>query len=474
MTRSCAAVMTRGKPGLPVLACSGDSLFSQVCMEAEVAGQWMSFGPELRRLRGVADMSLTRLAGLLHYSKGHLSKVETGLKRPTPELAQRCDVLLDAQGALAALVPARCPGNVTGEAMTRRETVDSEVWLMTVAPDGTSWLQLVDRRQVLVGGTTSVLGVGFSDRDVSAAARQAASLEGLRALFDQFRQLGHTASPAVVLPALIAQTQAVQGIAAHCDARTQGPALRLAARYAEYVGWMCQEAGSDEAARWWTERAVELAATGGDRDLASYALVRRALMALYRNDAAETVGLSRAAQRGSVLPRIRGLAAQREAQGHALAGDCHACLRCLDCAHGLLALPPAEPVLGSTTLTDPVSMITGWCLYDLGRPGEAAEVLDREVARVPLHALRARTRYGVRQAMAHAAAGEVEHACEITESLLGGVEMVGSATIRIDARRLTKTLSRFRTTRSVRELSPRLTAALQGPPPDRRRRTPRA
>jgi transcriptional regulator with XRE-family HTH domain len=431
-----------------------------------VAEQWMSFGPELRRLRVAADLSLTRLAALLYYSKGYVSKIETGLKRPTPELAQRCDALLGAEGALAALVPARSSGSVAGEAMTSRATDVSEVWSMNVAPDGTSWFRLVDRRQVLVAGATSVLGFGFSDRDVSAAARQAASLEGFRALFDQFRQLGQTASPAVVLPALIVQTQAMQGIAAQSDARTQGSALTLAARYAEYAGWMCQEAGNDEAALWWTDRAVELAAAGGDRDLASYALVRRALMALYRNDAAETVELSRGAQVGSVLPRIRGLAAQREAQGHALAGDRDACLRCLDSARGLLASAPSDPaapVLGSTNLIDPITMITGWCLYDLGRPAEAAEILDREIARLPPDALRSHTRYGVRQALAHAAAGEVEHACEIAESLLGGVGMVGSATIRTDVRRLARTLSRFRTTRSVRELSPRLAAALHGP-----------
>jgi Helix-turn-helix domain len=430
-----------------------------------VTEQWTSFGPELRRLRVAADLSLTRLAGLLHYSKGHVSKVETGLKRPTPELAQRCDALLGAQGALTALVPARPTGSGAGNA-TRRATDDGEVWSMTVAPDGTSWFRLVDRRQVLVAGTASMLGFGFGDRDVSTAARQTASLEGLRALFDQFRQLGQTASPAVVLPALIAQTQTVRGIAARSDARMQGPALTLAARYAEYAGWMCQEAGNDEAALWWTDRAVELAAAGGDHDLASYALVRRALMALYRNDAAETVELSRSAQLGSVLPRIRGLAAQREAQGHALAGDRDACLRCLDSARGLLALAPSDPaapVLGSTNLIDPVAMITGWCLYDLGRPGEAAEVLDREIARLPPHALRSHTRYGVRRAMAHAAAGEIEHACEITESLLDGVGLVGSATIRTDLRRLARTLSRFRATRSVRELSPQLATALRGP-----------
>ncbi|MGH3720046.1 MAG: helix-turn-helix domain-containing protein [Pseudonocardiaceae bacterium] len=428
--------------------------------------QWMSFGPELRRLRVAADLSLTRLAGLLHYSKGHVSKVETGLQRPTPELAQRCDTLLGAQGALATLVLARPSVGGAGEALTRPVTDDSEVWAMTVAPDGTSRLQLVDRRRVLAAGTTSALSFGFSDRDVAAAARQVASLEGLRALFDQFRRLGQTASPAVVLPALIAQTQTVQGIAAHSDDRTRGPTLTLAARYAEYAGWMCQEAGNDEAALWWTDRAVGLAAEGGDHDLASYALVRRALMALYRNDATATVGLSRGAQRGSVPPRIRGLAAQREAQGHALAGDHDACLRCLDRARGLLALAPSDaaaPVLGSTNLTDAVNMITGWCLYDLGRPGEAAEVLDREITLLPPQALRSQARYGIRRAMAHAAAGEVEHACEIAEPLLGGVEVVGSATIRTDVRRLARTLSRFGTTRSVRELSPRLAAALQSP-----------
>ena len=426
----------------------------------------MSFGPELRRVRVAADLSLTRLAGLLHYSKGHVSKIETGLQRPTPELAQRCDTLLGAQGTLVALVPARPSVSGVGEAMTKRVTEDSEVWMMTVAPDGTSWFRLVNRRQALGASAASALSFAFSDRDVAAAARQVASLEGSRALFDQFRQLGQTASPAIVLPALVAQAQTVQGIAAQSEAHTQDPALTLAARYAEYAGWMCQEAGNDEAALWWTDRAVELAAAGGDRDLASYALVRQALMTLYRNDAAETIELSRRAQLGTILPRIRGLAAQREAQGHALAGDHDACLRCLDSARGLLALASSDsvvPVLGSTNLTDPVAMITGWCLYDLGRPGEAAEILDREITRVPSHALRSHARYGVRRALAHAAAGEVEHACEIAEPLLGGVGLVGSATIRTDVRRLARTLSRFRATRSVRELSSQLAAALQGP-----------
>ncbi len=426
----------------------------------------MSFGPELRRLRTAADLSLTRLAQLLFYSKGHISKIETGLKRPSPELALRCDTLLGAAGTLAALAPARPPEGRSPEATTGRTTDDSEVWSMSLAPDGTSWFQLLDRRQVLAAGAAAVLGFGFSGHDLSATARQAAPLEHFRALFDQLRHLGQTASPAVVLPALIAQTQTLRGIAARSDARTRGPALTLAARYAEYIGWMCQESGNDEAALWWTDHAVELAAEGDDRDLASYALVRRALITFYRNDAAETIELSRRAQAGSAPPRIRGLAAQREAQGHALAGDLYACLRSLDSARVLLATAqpdPEAPVLGSANLIDPAAMVTGWCLHDLGRPAEAAEILDREIARLPPHALRSHARYGIRSALSHAAAGDIDHACVIAAPLLDAAAVVGSATIRIDIRRLAKTLSRFRANGSVRELSPRLAASLHVP-----------
>ncbi|MFD0488329.1 helix-turn-helix domain-containing protein [Saccharopolyspora spinosporotrichia] len=54
------------------------------------------FGAELRRLRIAAGMALSELARRVHYSKGYLSKVETGLKPAQPDLARRCDAALDA------------------------------------------------------------------------------------------------------------------------------------------------------------------------------------------------------------------------------------------------------------------------------------------------------------------------------------------------------------------------------------------
>ncbi|UJW30909.1 tetratricopeptide repeat protein [Saccharothrix sp. AJ9571] len=68
-----------------------------------------AFGAELRRLRQAAGLSLTELASRVHYSKGYLSKVETGVANPNTALAALCDTELGSGGTLAALVPVAAP-----------------------------------------------------------------------------------------------------------------------------------------------------------------------------------------------------------------------------------------------------------------------------------------------------------------------------------------------------------------------------
>ncbi|MEU0333901.1 helix-turn-helix domain-containing protein [Streptomyces sp. NPDC006193] len=63
-----------------------------------------SFPAQLRRLRQQRGLSLADLARQTHYSKGYLSKIETGAKRATVDVARRCDLVLHAEGALLRLV----------------------------------------------------------------------------------------------------------------------------------------------------------------------------------------------------------------------------------------------------------------------------------------------------------------------------------------------------------------------------------
>ncbi|HKS47088.1 MAG TPA: tetratricopeptide repeat protein [Amycolatopsis sp.] len=65
-----------------------------------------TFGAELRNLRHQSGMSLTELARRVHYTKGYLSRIETGAAAPNRGLALLCEAELGAPGALTALLPA--------------------------------------------------------------------------------------------------------------------------------------------------------------------------------------------------------------------------------------------------------------------------------------------------------------------------------------------------------------------------------
>lgn len=416
-----------------------------------------SFGARLRSLRMSAGMSMGELAKRVSYSKSYLSKIENDLKPPSALVARQCDNILGAGGELTALVP------VVGQAAPDAGT-DGELWVMSLAGNGD-----LGFRPVVDDTAASVTGAGL-DAVFTEGARSEIDqvvVEGLWASFGELRKLGQVTSPVVVLGTVIAHVHTLRTLAGDSQEPVRTWLLLLAARVAEYAGWMSQEAGDERSALWWTKRAVRFAHAGRDTRLASYAFVREAELALYRQDALATIGLAGRAQAdGGAGQRILGLAARAEAQGHALAGDQDSFLRALDRAAERLAT--AEPaaagqLFGSSNVDDEVSLARGWALCDLGRPAEAAAILDRQVVKIPATARRARARFGARRALAHACAGEVEEACAVAASVLADARYVDSATVRVDLRQLTRTLARWRDHAEVRALFPELIRALNRP-----------
>src|SRR5688500_7506819 len=66
----------------------------------------MTFGEKLRELMTERGISQRKLAALVPCDDGYISKLVNGRKaRPSQEIAERLDGLLDAGGALAALRP---------------------------------------------------------------------------------------------------------------------------------------------------------------------------------------------------------------------------------------------------------------------------------------------------------------------------------------------------------------------------------
>ncbi|WFE35094.1 helix-turn-helix transcriptional regulator [Micromonospora sp. WMMD975] len=73
------------------------------------------FGERLRRLRTTAGLSLSGLARKVNYSRGYLSKVETGRAPGNVPLAERCDEALGTGGVLARLAREQREGRYPSE-----------------------------------------------------------------------------------------------------------------------------------------------------------------------------------------------------------------------------------------------------------------------------------------------------------------------------------------------------------------------
>jgi tetratricopeptide (TPR) repeat protein len=425
----------------------------------------IDFGADLRRRRQLAGVSLSQFAVLVHYSKGYLSKIESGSQAVQPAFARLCDAALNANGELIALAAA--PANVEQPDEPDDDGPCTGSWSMSLDPDGTGYFTQV------TGTGQDVAAAPFGP--TAAAARYAAdpstTLTLFRSRFEQARLFAQIVSAALALPMLIAETHAVRGLASNAPEEASAGLWRLAAQYAEFVGWMTQESGNDQQALWWTRMAVRMAAHAGDESLRPFALVRQADVTLHADDAYQTIELAQQAQAHSAATaRIRGLAAQREAQGYALLGDRDTCLRALDRSARLLdeaAGAPGALMLGTWRTPDTTVMARGWCMFDLGRPAEAAELLEPGIAGFPDGASRARARYALRTALAHATADEIERACEIVEWLAADLRQIDSATVRHDVRLLHREFRRRAAQPRVRELLPLLADLMRGPSLDR-------
>jgi transcriptional regulator with XRE-family HTH domain len=413
-----------------------------------------SFGALLRKYRLEAGISLREFARRINYSQSQVSKIENGLKRPAPMFAKLCDRALGTDGALAAALPPQ---------PSRTEPArPDEVWVLGLDESGAVHYAELPRRQVLAGAG-ALLGYAVTRGGRPVVDEQTFAV--LRASFDQNRALGTMTSPAMVLAPVIAHVHTLRTLAIGSPEPMRSDLLLLAARGAEYAGWMSQEAGRETDALRWTDRAVTYAA-GRDPHMASFALFRQAEIAMYQHDPMRTVDLARRAQQDqSASPRIRGLAARCEAQGHALAGDVRGFEEALERAVDLLAVrePDQGPVLGSASVRDDMALVRGWSLYDLGQPREAAELLDEQLATVPPSARRARARFGIRRALAHAQSGEIDQACAAAREVLVEAAQVDSATIRLDLRELSRTLGRWHTNPAVRDRRQELVTMLYGP-----------
>ncbi|MET9025582.1 helix-turn-helix transcriptional regulator [Nocardia sp. NPDC004168] len=407
------------------------------------------FGRELRKRRLEQGLALGKLAELVHYSRSHLSRVENGQKSPSSALARACDAVLSAGGDLLVLAPSAAQPDLDLDIDVGGYS-DAE-WNVRLHADGSGVFRIGD------------FGVPPVTAFPATATSSAASLPGLSALFEEIKRLGRTSSPSLVFPMAVIHEHAAAASALRSAGELRRQLLLHAARTAEFAGWMAQECGDERGALWWTTRAVDHASAVSDEHMVSYALVRRAVLSLYRGDSAETTDLTEQVLADhAVHPRIRWLAALGAAQGYAIGLDHSNSMRALDEAANLydVAHRTGENELGPSALHERSVLIEAWCHYDLGNLEDAAVLFDRAMSRNPQQSDRDRARFGTRRALVYAALGDLDRACALIAPLLDVISAVDSVTIRADLLDFARTVGRYRRHAALLDIQPALMSVL--------------
>jgi hypothetical protein len=240
------------------------------------------------------------------------------------------------------------------------------------------------------------------------------------------------------------------------EARTE--LLTVGARYAEFAGWLHQDAGDPQQGAYWSDRAMGWAQAAGNDLMVSYVLMRKSNQASSSGNANRTLALARAALRGQdrLSPRARALALRQEARGHALSGDPTGCARALDAAREQAAAledhGEEDRILTGYCTPAFIEMEAADCAMLLGQPNQAVVTFQHGLATLPAEFQRDRAVNLARLAVAYAASQEPELACAVAQEAAAIVGSTWSARAVAELRRLPTLLSGWPDSEQVAEL----------------------
>ena len=240
--------------------------------------------------------------------------------------------------------------------------------------------------------------------------------------------------PAVLLPAVRGHLLSLDQMRASASAPLLRQVLQVGAGYAEFAGWLSQDAGDASRARSYYSLAHEWAEAAGDHRMASFVLMRRSVQAVTQGDGAYAANLAKAAQRdrSPETARVRALAAQTEALGHAAAGDPSEAARALDAAETFTAEAEGLPADGDPSdgrycdLPLYLRISRAKVALNLGDADQAIRAFNDVLVSLPVEYRRDRGQYLARIAQASVLAGLPEQACAHALESLGIARETGS------------------------------------------------
>lgn len=321
----------------------------------------------------------------------------------------------------------------------------------------------LDRRDVLrtgIAGLAAVAIGGGSGQTSPADYRR--ELEHLQHLD---RAQGSDRALAGLLGALTSITTALRA----SQGADRVSLLGIAARSAEFAGFLYRDLGDRVRSLHWHDRAMEWAQQGDDVAMQSYVLLRKAQAAYDQRDAGRMLDLTMAAGRGQAAlgPGLRAEIHQQRARGEAMLGATDRDVRRrLDKARGELSgaagrQAPDEPGAGYSEKL--LTLQTAVCLTEAGRPAEAV-VLYQRILAGGIASARDDAYFQILLSTALALSGEPDEAARTACDALPVAAATQSRRSIAEARSLLAALQPWRQRSQVRALQDALRAAAHPSP----------
>jgi tetratricopeptide (TPR) repeat protein len=384
-------------------------------------------GSAREKLRMDHDAFAAHLSDALGYQvEGYdLERWERGPVVPPADVCMAADhAAQDVPGAALAapFLPASEPAGPCPHDAAMQD--GSEIILPCRALDGRIIWVSIPRRTFLSGGlgTAALAAIATAApapsvaRLPTTAAAEMNPIETLRQLRRALIEADNLFGPGGVLPAVHSQIQVIRQLRDGRRGADRQTLLTMQAQYAEFAGWLHQDARDFQAAGFWLDRGLEWSHAAADREMATYIMARKSQLAGDMGDATSAIDLADAAGgMARKASRLKATAATYGAHGYALAGQRTACLRAIDGARemtGRLYDNPESP-WASWLDCAYIDVQRGRCLSVLGDHAKAATVFQQAIRDLPPAFRRDRGVYLAREALAYAGAREPEQAAGV-------------------------------------------------------------
>lgn len=204
--------------------------------------------------------------------------------------------------------------------------------------------------------------------------------DSLLLTLQQYAATDNLAGSRSLVPVVPHQVHFIEQLVGRSRGQGHTHLLYVAARFAEFAGWVNQDAGDLREAMRWSNAALDYAQEAEDSHLVSYIQMRKSSIASDANKPRLALGFAQAAlENGPALsPQVRAVAYRQAAQAYAISGDANGCARTLQQAYELAAQPPKDDNdIARYCTPSYIEMEAANCWVELERPAEAIKTLHQ-------------------------------------------------------------------------------------------------